>query len=377
MMATPNRPRSLPRFDAAKGKLFRRAPFLDGTHKAYYMPGQGYAADRTAYQNPTDWPKAGSLLRVPQMVWISFALPSAWYFAPLGDSTGAGPYYGAPDWGGWNVRRAAGAPEGGGGKVRWLELREDDFPIDDDFVLTTNYPAKMATLLAGWRDLADAVKGRVEAKRPGRTWVQVCPWHLPSGGNANAWQENFLPLQAPADGAYFGVDFLHVYIGHVAVDYTDEDIDGGTPGDARVFDLAADVSPSPLTLPAYAAARARLVAARKKFAGHATWLYGYDGPTDEDWEFAILGFDTGDPSDFHETHDEIWAQMKRDDSSIQYFLDIGPNNSTLMGRIAGGLADDGVSFKGSATGLDATALTAAIADYFGFDPDTGRDRPPG
>ena len=65
----------LPKFDGAEGVLIQRSTFLDGTYKAHFGPGQwpaGMTDTPLGYKAPTNWPKMGTLLRVPQMVCFQF-----------------------------------------------------------------------------------------------------------------------------------------------------------------------------------------------------------------------------------------------------------------------------------------------------------------
>ncbi len=60
----------VPRLSAGAGFMPRRSKFLDGTIKAFFMPGQtwGLASQGDEYSPPTEWPAAGMLLRMPTCV---------------------------------------------------------------------------------------------------------------------------------------------------------------------------------------------------------------------------------------------------------------------------------------------------------------------
>ena len=65
----------VPKSHLLAGKLFDRRKFLDGSAKVYYGPGQGPEVIAN-YTAPTDWNPAGSLLQMPQIVWLIVDIPA-------------------------------------------------------------------------------------------------------------------------------------------------------------------------------------------------------------------------------------------------------------------------------------------------------------
>lgn len=72
-----NRPGSIPSLPASAGSIISRGDFLSGKIQAWACPGQDLAPfdDDNNYVPPNDWLPAGSLLRPPQMVWLSIRTP--------------------------------------------------------------------------------------------------------------------------------------------------------------------------------------------------------------------------------------------------------------------------------------------------------------
>lgn len=91
--APPNQQKMLPRLYKGTRKLFQRNHHLDGTIPTYWGPSQDAPAGDGTYFPPGNWPRAGTLLRVPRVarwfweaadvqteVWIAAGYAGAYSF---------------------------------------------------------------------------------------------------------------------------------------------------------------------------------------------------------------------------------------------------------------------------------------------------------
>jgi hypothetical protein len=319
-----------PRFPGGTPLTLRRSRFLGGSARTYFAPGQDPRATGH-YQNPTDWPAAGTLLRVPQVVWLSGYFG---YFLNM------------------QVHATIRGP-------MTLANPSGLYPF-------TNHYAEYHLR---FRDMLDAVAARVNALRPNRTWVLNAPWlnsdlsdttwALPLGGSGSAHNKCLQLLAPPQGSPFFGTDFLHVNLGMAA---TSKDPVGGTlvwdsPHEAAIWydaaglaQLNGDVA-NFLASDTWQRPRADWVAARGVMRGASTRLYGCR----MDWSDLDPALDAF-PFDYVHT------------------LPAGVDfSNTLLRAMCEDMADEGYAYGGDCDDLTADALVALIAGHFGFDPGTGRD----
>lgn len=263
----PNQKGDLPRIPGGARFTLSRGKFLDGTIQTYYGPGQPPDAGST-YAAPADWPPAGSLLRVPQVVWLTLAVGQFDLVADpdLPQHSSYSLQYAAayvpPVFRWWVVGTTPVGPEGGFAYTVQSDTNptlldevsarghldtNGDFlfehpPNPDGAVVTTAtagtlpvpsftttiaspYPAEYARIKAAYA----AAKARVESLRPGRTFVQVndpflwstvVPPTPPNTDNRRFFTATDLAIywhmiapDVPPDQPWFGTDFLHVYAG--------------------------------------------------------------------------------------------------------------------------------------------------------------------
>lgn len=370
-----NEQSAFPRLSEGGKVPLSRGHFLEGKTAVYFGPGQPMSAwpgvgsvpfdsdefdpdgdsraETLDYEPPTDWPAAGTLLRVPQVAHLSFNL------SMIGDS-----YQGTDDpklhgWPGdpFNLYNA-----------EWDRIG----PIFDD------------------------AKTIVEAVRPGRTWVQVNMlkrlYTRPSDGAHLEYADfrrgnRFVELLAPPSDApaYFGADLLHVYAGHHARDLP-PDLDGfitrfdhyfqsfdGSPGAISIMGHLTDHE---LASAEYARSRVQMVRAGETFRGHRTKLYRsgdisqpFVGPSNTQFYwYDGVQYGLFDP---FKPHAAIlvfpWFASRAfamDDKVTEQVFD----------RLADDLEDEGVTHDGEASDLSSGEEVARlIADHFRFDLDSGRD----
>lgn len=361
-----NRRRMLPRGnqDGAAGRLLRRSHLLgDGpAMRCAYGPGQlpntignlGYPdpsggdpapeSEARVYRAPTAWPEAGRLLRAPQVAWLSLYLPEEY-------ETGITDY---------TIPIAAGAEFKDGGTL----------------VGVGDQRPRIGPAMAG-------AKARVEAMRPGRTWVEILDWEnkgltLPGFlGRANYVVANSaLHLSCPDEGqGFFGTDFLHVWMGGFAVDIRSVD-EGGFVDYTRVHlgsytGLGED--------PGHIASVARIAANAGKFAGYRVRAYTYG---DLSWETPLppYPYPPEAPDGYNQ---ESWtagrdARIATIEATNAMPGSIGPANRASFAESAAVLGDPALfTVDGVLTDISEDALVALIADHYGFDAATGRDLPPG
>lgn len=419
-MTTPkvNQAGDVPRIPGGAGFTFSRGKFLDGTLKTYYGPGQRpdsgpvQAVDYQAggfpwrdYSPPDDWPGAGTLLRVPQVAWLSLLLDG-------------------------RASHIGTTVEGSGDllvpSVTWWganALHDFAWAFEYQNVIKDQFDRLIAIFVA--------VKGRIEGLRPGRTWVMIPDWGVRDDptlfptqvqdgfhNGLNLWTRNSFPcMRAPhrvsEDGtpneAWFGVDFLHVYAGQLFYDFADaEDAFpvrfpwDGTGGDP---DPSANSSDDLASLfSCYGNSHADVLLADRNFSRYAVRAWDAGGL---DWAGAFTGdFGVGfiisstveDPPHrpFPTTPEEVAAQAADDAADLAHVIALAnamapaaaavalaafattfAGNAASMGLLCAALAGQGLDFagEGSLLGLDEESLVKLIADHYRFDPDTGKDLP--
>lgn len=410
-MPKPNQKHGIPRIIGGTPFSMRRSHFLDSTQKCFFGPGQppdsgdqpGAEPDGTPvtkeYQPPTDWPPAGQLLRVPQVVFLS----------PV------------------DLNRLE-APSGFTMDYSYQIFQPDNIPPDwtinlslDTFDIASHGPAvgpqidefnRLGTIFG-------LVKDQIESLRPGRTWVDILDW----GGDfaANYLMDDttdFLLAPPLSDSVYFGTNFLHVYAGMpltgviipsgggagLLLSPITSRLDIGYPGQGsppgpqqspiQGFMTFADdvVDPVPDNNTYWASSAERVRAAAANFSGYATWVYSYrfDGEGIE-WhdldDATQLDVDTNTDG----SHHDPFLTNTATDPGLPTVLPTKPMfvpvyqayltmrntlseaQGSVMQAFCDPLADQGVEFRGASSQLTVDSLIAAIADHFGFDPVTGKD----
>lgn len=348
-MDKPNQPHGLPKFPGQKGKLFSRGKFLDGTMKVYYgpdqgpdcWPGKGYPNDTEAdpssifggsptvgqdmpYRNPGEWPAKGSLLRMPQVVYLSS------YFSMRNYFTG----------GAFGI-----APDKDVGKFYTAEYER----LQGEF---------------------EAVKSTLESVRKDRTFATVLNWQNFGGDHDNENWPNLvrdgqlLGAVAPEDqDDYLGTHFLSIHAGNYAADKTffDTDVPGiilRTTG----FGVTDSSNPSGIDLEVsifrrddpYIATTTRLSDIQDKFRGYKAAVYSptpYEGvPYDPENPDTIAAATLG----LLAKGEEIFS-------------------GKMFQAMASDFGDFGVSYEGDSSAIDSGSLMSMIAEYFRFNPGTGAD----
>lgn len=318
----------LPRLADGQPFSFSRRRILDGTIKTFFGPDQSPGA-ANVYHPPAEWPDAGRLLRVPQVVWLTA------YFPLL-------PFGFRPEY--------------------TLTAHYFTLPLTKTFTVPNHFYEEAARLVA----LFSEVKTAIESIRSNRTFVTVVPIFDFEGGGYRAFSggpnTNYVQVQSPAsDADFFGTDFLHVCCGDVGVgvagtyDGSDSTVlpmvnDGFILADPFMEDFLASGS--------WLAAKEQMEASFPKFRQYAAWLY----PHNLDWSDWPIEFREPDPPS----------------SFVPLFpglQDHTASNQTLTARIALELADFGFTCPGTSDTLSAETLVAAIAEHYRFDPETGADLP--
>jgi hypothetical protein len=354
-----NQKHGVPRIEGGAAFTTRRSAFLDGTVACFFGPGQSpdavIAGPFDAVRRPTDWPAAGTLLRMPQVVWLSAVVNPVFYQSE---------FFGT-------------APA--------EDLRIDYPPEPPDFFPFHTVPNRHLIDFRAWQATLLEVKATLDALRPGRTWAHVVDWSswLPDPGDADTppfrpfagvggsdafafrylpGDETFLHLKAPhaGTGPFLGTDFLHLYAGHFAADN----------GSSRQFTRFFATS-WPVSTDEYLASRANLVANAARFRRFAAHAYGYT-QTWEQYPPSPVGDDFASPDGEGTFNDFITR------TNFDHGQDPLDSNDTLVATcedlaaaLEGTTAD--VQYRGLWDGVTADDVVAAIADHFGFDPDTGAD----
>jgi len=354
----------IPRSGLISGRAFRRAPILDGTIPTYYGPGQDQTMVRE-YNPPTDWARAGSLLRCPQVVWLVQAAQRDPRFSSVTQTEGylwtsfeRGPgdpghypefnldpfsaFYNNPA-----DREAGLALDGGifsdffspgpGIPFEPMVFRRN-VAVFDEHVYDDPSDATEARLLGVFAE----VKARIEALRPGKTWVEPFNWQTTNPDLDDFYgysipNFNYAPA-VPVDGAV-GCDTL--FIGA-----TDGAIFSQTEEAEWLLDFEGRFVP-----PAWVESLKRLprFAMRMHHPDPALWPDLSEAPVPPD----------GPPLYYR----AISARQACEGAGSNFDLQAGEENGIEM------------THPGTASLLTADDLIRQIADHFGFDPDTGQPLP--
>jgi hypothetical protein len=251
-----NRPGGLPRFPGKSGFPISRGKFLGGTWKTYYGPGQKPdAGEPMLYSSPTNWPKRGNLLRVPQVVWLDMQIaipgviskvtlvgiiPQQQYFNTVFSTPVlySGQFWTNGTWlltavsasPAWNADATsqinsyptsfgswAGPITLGDGTLQWSIASGTQVPDVKVTTIVNPLIAEKSRLMS----MFNQVKSTVEGYRPGKTFVNVLdPWGNPPPSQSDMYFPNhpglYWPMMAPSDtsvDSYFGTNYLHLYMG--------------------------------------------------------------------------------------------------------------------------------------------------------------------
>lgn len=364
-----NRKSEVPRItDDGRKFTFSRGKFLDSTTWSYFSPGQSFQSQRDDYEPPTDWPAAGMLLRVPQVAWLTPFFPNISSLEPS-DVTSAfesnPPYmdrqHTSQD--GYDVDEYPATAA-----TIHTEVNNVPAPLDRTFTddVTWNVIPNEDYLAQVRLEAAFAeAKGRIEAVRPNRTWVQINTFHEEdySGDDPDKVVDRYAHISSPnAFRHYFGTNFLHVFIGFPALGLLDSDGDGNPGWDyTYVGDPDWLVPPDD---PTFGDSLFRVTESFDRFAGYAAHLYGYE----HDWE---------EPPDSttefpDEVGDPIVPFVGSGAAALANLQLQATNGNAYLEATATELADYGFQYRGT-TEPTADDIVNLIADHFGFDPDTGRD----
>lgn len=357
-----NRRYCVPRLtaDTGLGMTFSRGKILAGTPEVYFGPGQGPEVQDT-YEPPTDWPAAGMLLRVPQVVWFSCFFPGV-----LDRAAGRTTILSGDD-AHWQYHLAMDRTERFIGLFQESEIFLDGSTFDEfgrqiiSEVFTSNItiPNLGYSELLRSRDAWLEAKETIEAIRPGRTYL-ADHWYYSEedyadGAPSQNVSTGYSHLPGPPIPFFgvprFGTNFLSIHYGHFAARADDT----GIGPYWRVHN--AGFANDPLIELDHEAvdSLARAVRASEMFAGYAIRLFGYE----HDWA-AIPPFNPG------------WVTSEPEADFLQKEA---TDSNALLAECAARLADSGVTYEGIAAPTAADYI-ALIADHFRFDPSTGADLPP-
>jgi hypothetical protein len=261
---------------------------------------------------PTDWPAVGTLLRVPEVVFLSclnanngIPFTKTSFIYNHNDGT--------------------------------LDTATDQFGID----------------LARTLGIFAAVKGTIEGMRPGRTWVTSNTFMTPDfmdyrpindSGNA------FFPIRAPQIGSvpFFGTRVLHIYAGTVVTQNgstINAPKDGKVIADGIITYLTGEAL---LGSPGYKSAAAKMRGAYPKMAGYKAVLYAFDKSF------------SGVQSNITESFAPIVPPLE------DVLNACGPRTVDMMTTIGKDLADVGYSYGGTTDEMSAGEIIDLIRDFFGF-----------
>lgn len=336
-----NQKHMMPRIPGIPNRFtFSRSDFLMGRVKCAFGPGQRQPLQ---YMSPTDWPAAGTRLRVPRAVWLSVYLR-------LGFDD-VGPTF-TQTWRNFYLdQRFSTVIAGFTGPNGTTPVYFGDGPYTTD---TRNTDFEEHTRLLG---VLQNVKDRIESLTKARTTVELIDWNDPNvAQNPDYNSDGFLQfasLDYDLDGnvvPFFGTDFLHIWAGHGL---------GANGNDRFEFDPYEPADP-PDSDSLYGNPTGRLMAYYDKFRGHKTLLYY----PDQQWPAPSRvpdpdNVNIGGAAEYfpYETQMPIIQGYQRD----------------LYEFFESNMSDFGVKFDGGTSQLDEDGLVNAIAAHFGFDPGTGED----
>lgn len=382
-------------YPALKGKLVKASSFTDGSVKTFFAPGQTEYAPATAtYENPTSWRPRGSLLKMPQVVWLSchfpysffddtsvppFGEPHTTFRDPLEPDASWDPYFAV--WGGASFsgyERTWGNP---GGEWDYPGYVENLWTVSEVVDGTGSIPGSMPLWIDGvyqtwWVDdrpfytargdldtVFQSVKSSIESIRPGKTWVYINHWWFTQTPQFETCPHLIAP---PTDTPYVGTDFLHMYFGLASYQGPNWSAPPGSyPSpyglhgtenmNGYSYRITSLCNPEPGTglltamkSQVHDASVLRVRAATDRFAGFRVMLFGTDVPL-INWENTSGGWVTGT------------------------FSNVTDDHTTFLQQEATDLSSYGYSYEGMGTGISADTIKNKIAAHFGFNPSTGAD----
>ncbi|WP_143206412.1 hypothetical protein [Singulisphaera sp. GP187] len=351
------------------------------------------------YTPPREWPLAGTLLRVPQVVWLGYSLPywnNAYNFTFLERRYGLGIHRYDNAGCGYVVTGEGYGPHG----AAHPEAAERE-RLKEAFA---------------------AAKSHIESIRAGRTWVKVVDWLDTdnTGTGGYVMSSNFPHLSAPTLGSgpfgtnagYLGSDFLHIFAGSIIED---------TAGFIRLVkfafgDLTSDT--------AHRNSVERVKDAIPKFRGYRAMLYSTnldavkeivpayeftfsgivihnpgdqywdvtEAPYPDDFNYCIVNIDavldtsasgSGPPTvrqlaeaqaaGLTTTRNNDINGYMVTDTTVHFAATLSSMEHSVSAFNWSGSDPNPVSIEGTTSDLTAESLIALIAAHYGFDPGTGRD----
>lgn len=344
---------SIPRSAGSVQFSFSRGKYLDGTIKSYYAPGHRPNMYWGGYTNPTDWPNAGTLLRVPQVVWLQARMAKA---RQINGTSFANT---------WKVYHPTEEGEAvvfflGGDPNKPYSFDSGPFTQTQDNLYRTETDRLVA--------LFGQVKSEIEGIRAGRTWIEVIDWNdWRTGGEVendfNYGTDGFSILDIPPltlDGdevatPFFGTNFLNIYCG---------DILQGHNSFYDYFTQSDLVTPIPLNeYIEWQRNYPTLIAASRLHPAYSIRLYHpksvFGHWIIEDVSLPLVAVD------------ETGSLHARDDAFNGY---PGRTSAAMDEACSLAAGDDlDMTHPGDTSSITATSLKTLIADHFGFNSDTGKD----
>ncbi len=269
-------------------------------------------------------------------------------------------------------------------------------------------------------DVFPEVKQRIEALRAGRTWVEVIDWFDtytdPKNDYWNKDDQNFVAMYVPMCVAaqslsdhFFGTDFLHIFIGHVSEVLSSDVWNGDTDGD--VYQQSrGEVVNAWYNYAGYTVLCFNLTVSYDDFAAATDFpvviamppalpIYHTIGPVySDDGGITFHNPPLEEPRNVPFTQEESWIQAGGVDGAAQLAQNIvnqkkvvsdfnkGSTDTVTMLRntmtneaqyvvdMCEDLKDFGYVYVGDGASLSADDIISLIADHYGFDPSTGKDK---
>ncbi len=426
-----------PKFGPLAGKIPRRSAFLSGAQKAYFGAGQapdGMDDTFLGYRKPTAWNAANSLLRVPQMVWLSLApidcvstdtdtTPSSiipnYTLAPDAVPPGEADYQPGPiyrcgtsfNFGRiyyWNDGHTEIVEPSGGGFHRSDYTPGDEpyivdsggFTGDDYAGVDSGHIGRQPTIYSGYTrsvvnwnyreyqrilPIFQEVKTRIEALRPTLTYIDIVDYNdstkwpndrFQNGGVQPGNRYGFIVAPDPSE-TFFGTNFLHIYTGGNA---------SFEPSVPPTDDYNADISLDGT----YIACKAQIMGSYPKFSGYNVYLYvigknlqqvkwanapvitSIDAPPCDNLE--ILGVDPiAYPPPLNQVNVINIQRQGTIDFENNKITGYATNFNTTFSVIASDLSAFGYHYSGDSELITVDSMIALIASNFRFNPITGRD----
>lgn len=399
--------------DPGNKDIITTPPMLGGEIPVYWAPQE---KDNPPLNTPTDWIPDNSPLVPVQYVWISinFEWPywNQSYTYPNFLLYGRFSNYlsGPPDvhseynqfyniWGGFHSWFGTDPP----GVPPWPP---DPEPAPH-WEFNYNLPgyADRSALVSYCRSVGDVVKSRIEAIRPGRTWVNWMPRQYVSGPDFPTGPQ---PAPYPYDPAagyddygdpfpltsvYHGTNFLNIYLGNVS-DYwldppttaalvTDAVGTGGNPPNFANYAIkiyGQDFSKYSIPRPP-AWTDINLTALRDPVPPNPIYRTEWNPSPSPDGTYytthqyyGLTDYWYMLPDYDYYTNQSYRARVNSINSQIDDLIAEWGITQTIVNRVSALGVD--ISVAGEQSDFNADNVVQLIANHYGFDKDTGKDLPP-